>query len=462
MKTNIEKLFLLPTLIAAVALLPARPAAAQTFTILHNFTNSPDGADPSAGLVLSGNTLYGTAYAGGNAGHGTIFAVNTDGTGYTNLYSFTGGSDGSGPLAGLVLLGSTLYGTASGGGTSGSGTVFAINTNGTGFTKVHMFAGGESPRAGLALAGNTLYGTTEQGGRFNSGTIFAVNTDSTGFTNLYSFSGGSDGAYPLAGLILSGSTLYGTAILGGSAGNGTVFAIGTNGTGFTILHAFSSLSGGYYGDNSDGADPSAGLVLSGNTLYGTATIGGNSGDGTLFANSTDSTFTPLYSFTATGYPVTTNSDGSGPVAGLILSGNTLYGTASAGGTNEAGTVFAINTDGLGFTVLHTFTGSGGVGPRGSLVLSGSTLYGTTSSGGNGTYKVGTVFSLSLAPAISTPQLAITPAGANVILTWPAGAGVFNLESATNLVPPVSWVIVSGQNVVTNPIAGTQRFYRLSQ
>ena len=335
MKANIVNRFLLPAFIAALALIPGHPATAQTFTTLHTFTNSPDGYTSWAGLVLSGNTLYGTTSGGGNAGHGTIFALNIDGTGYTNLYRFTGASDGSAPLAGLLLSGSTLYGTASGGGSSGSGTVFAINTNGAGFTKVHVFTGGESPRAGLALAGNTLYGTTEQGGLFNAGTIFAVNTDSTGFTNLYNFTGGNDGEYPLAGLILSDSTLYGTAIYGGSAGNGTVFAVSTNGTGFSILHAFSSLSGGYYGDNSDGINPAAGLVLSGNTLYGTATGGGNSGDGTLFANNTDDTFTPLYSFTATGYPVTTNSDGSGPVAGLILSGNTLYGTATTGGTNES-------------------------------------------------------------------------------------------------------------------------------
>jgi uncharacterized repeat protein (TIGR03803 family) len=203
------------------------------------------------------------------------------------------------------------------------------------------------------------------------------------------------------------------------------------------------------------------LVLSGNTLYGTATIGGNSGDGTLFANSTDSTFTPLYSFTATGYPVTTNSDGSGPVAGLILSGNTLYGTASAGGTNEAGTVFAINTDGLGFTVLHTFAGSDGASPHGSLVLSGTTLYGTTSSGGNGTYRVGTVFSLSF-----LPKLTITLSGTNTILSWPTNFAGFDyagfvLQSTTNLAAPV-WITVTGQNAVTNPIAGTRRFYRLSR
>ena len=76
----------------------------------------------------------------------------------------------------------------------------------------------------------------------------------------------SDGANPYAGLILSGNTLYGTANGGGSSGNGTVFAVNTNGTGFTNLHSFTA----YLVNNSDGAYPEAGLILSGNTLYGTA------------------------------------------------------------------------------------------------------------------------------------------------------------------------------------------------
>ena len=114
------------------------------------YTNS-DGAVPYAGLVLSGNTLYGTANSGGTFGNGTVFAVNTDGTGFTNLHSFTAtapvlrlytNSDGANPWAGLILSGNTLYGTALCGGSSGNGTVFAVNTDGTGFTNLHSFTAG--------------------------------------------------------------------------------------------------------------------------------------------------------------------------------------------------------------------------------------------------------------------------------------------------------------------------------
>ncbi len=136
---------------------------------------------------------------------GTVFAVNTDGTGFTTLHSFTGtirsvtgfdtNSDGAGPQGGLILSGNTLYGTATVGGSSGAGTVFAVNTDGTGFTTLHSFTAATEliRRAGLILSGNTLYGTANGGDSSGGGTVFAVNTDGTGFTTLHNFTFGSDG-----------------------------------------------------------------------------------------------------------------------------------------------------------------------------------------------------------------------------------------------------------------------------
>src|SRR5947209_143860 len=131
MKTCFKNLLPLPTLVGALCFIPAGRVTTQTFTTLHSFTGRSDGADPYAGLILSGNTLYGTAFVGGSSGDGTVFKVNTNGTGFTTLHSFTGGLDGATPYAGLVLSGNTLYGTAYNGGISGWGTVFAVNTNGT-------------------------------------------------------------------------------------------------------------------------------------------------------------------------------------------------------------------------------------------------------------------------------------------------------------------------------------------
>src|ERR1019366_761220 len=105
--------------------------------ILHIFTGGSDGAQPYAGLILSGNTLCGTALIGGSSGNGTVFAVNTDGTAFTILHSFTGGSDGGGPFTGLASSGNTLYGTTGSGGSSDNGTVFAVNIDGSGFTNLY-------------------------------------------------------------------------------------------------------------------------------------------------------------------------------------------------------------------------------------------------------------------------------------------------------------------------------------
>ena len=374
-------------------------ASAQIYTPLHIFSS----ANRSLATLAQGadGTLYGVSAVGGVSGppgNGTVFKVQPDGSGFDILYSFTNGVDGAGPMAGLVVSGTTLYGTAQSGGSGGHGTVFKLNTDGSGFTTIYSFTAyspgtnsdGATPVASLVLAGNTLYGTASAGGSANSfGTIFKVNTDGTGFTNLHTFGLTSvqDPSFPLAGMVLSGSTLYGTTSSGGGSGaNGTVFKIDTNGTGFAIMHTFSALASS---TNTDGAHPKARLVLSGNVLFGTASSGGFSGKGTVFSLSTvDSSFTNLYNFT-------NGVDGSTPIAELAVSGGTLYGTASAGGTNFPGygTVFKLNTDGSGFTNIYEFAqGNGGTTPSAGLLLSGSTLYGTTPNT-NG-FVGGTVFKLN--------------------------------------------------------------------
>jgi uncharacterized repeat protein (TIGR03803 family) len=100
-------------------------------------------------MIITG--LFGYANRGGSGGHGTIFRVNTDGSGFTNLHSFTAGSgsypnltnsDGATPYGLIILSGNSLYGAAGYGGTSGRGTVFKINIDGSGFTNQHSFTAG--------------------------------------------------------------------------------------------------------------------------------------------------------------------------------------------------------------------------------------------------------------------------------------------------------------------------------
>ena len=260
------------------------------YTNLHTFASTvDDGRTPYGSLTLVGTNLYGMTYAGGtnNGVGGVIFQIQTDGSGYTNLHSFAGGAgDGWAPYGNLTLAadGTTLYGMTWQGGASGNGVIFRIQADGSGYTNLHEFAGGtddgQEPRGSLTLStdGTTLYGTTEWGGVSNVGVIFQIYTDGSGYTNLYSFgSSTNSGGNPNSDLTLSGTNLYGTAQGGGAYGEGVIFKIHTDGSGYTNLHNFAGGAG-------DGGEPLGSLMLSGATLYGmTFGGGGISNNGVVFA-----------------------------------------------------------------------------------------------------------------------------------------------------------------------------------
>jgi uncharacterized repeat protein (TIGR03803 family) len=260
----------------------------------------------------------------------------------------------------------------------------------------------------IASGAAILYGTARWGGSYGSGAVFALNTDGSGFKTLHSFTAftgnvvNRDGFGP-QGLVLAGNAIYGDALYGGSYGNGTVFALNADGSGFKTLHSFTDGNGEYGKD----------FILSENTLLGT-TSGGSSG--TVVKVNTDGTgFTTLYSFTAESpWPCPCfNNDGAGP-GQLILSGNNLYGTASGGGISGYGTIFKIS--------LPVTPPQLAISPSGANVI---LKWPSTATG----------FTLE-----STTNL-ISPA-------W-----------ATNLPAPL---IVNGENTVTNPSSGMQQFFRLSQ
>jgi uncharacterized repeat protein (TIGR03803 family) len=479
MRTHLKNLRLLPALIASLALIPAGRATADTFTDLHNFfpgvfnvttglTNS-DGLLPWGGLVFSSNFLYGTAQEGGAWGSGTIFRVNADGTGFTNLHSFsaiTNGSnwDGSTPIASLLLSGNTLYGTAEQGGTNQNGTVFSINTDGSQFTVLHTFSAfpddgsntnsdGAGPVGGLLISGGILYGTAVEGGHTidrgtieGEGTVFSLNTDGTGFTTLANMSiGTNDLDGPSTTLVLSGNTLYGTSV-----GNGEANDAGNTdyGSVFSLNTDGSGLTNVYtFNGTNDGGSPHGGVILSGNTLYGT-TLGANSNlYGTVFSlNTNGAGFNILYKFTGQG-------DGGFPIGGLVSSGNTLYGTTShfgAGGAVGEGTAFSLTTSGGGFTTLHSFTGLfEGALPYGNLIISGNTLYGTTDGGGDGE---GMVFSLTVGSVTTQEgslEVTITPATAVTAgAQWRVDGGSYQSSGAT-----VSKLSIGVHTIYFKPISG---------
>jgi uncharacterized repeat protein (TIGR03803 family) len=326
---------------------------------------------------------------------------------YNILHNFGGiYRDGYAPLTDLVLGSNTLYGTTASGGTNYNGTIFKINTDGSGYSIIRSLTNSDSPEGGMVLIGNTLYGTTFTGGSSSGGSIFKMNTDGSGFIVLHNFQAtmpsfpgtNSDGNRPRADLVTDGSTLYGTAQYGGTNANGTIFKINTDGSGFTVIKTFSATYLGTNnvsanilinsGTNTDGARPTGGLVLDGSTLYGTTFHGGTS-NGVVFAMQTDGSGYTVLKYFSSINGIGTNSDGAAPVAGLTLNGDTLYGVTVGGGAGTVGNIFTLKTNGADFADLHDFLHSDGAFPRNTLLLNGSTLYGTTAAGGLSNY--GTIF-----------------------------------------------------------------------
>jgi uncharacterized repeat protein (TIGR03803 family) len=371
---------------------PAKGQTAWTETVLYRFTAFPDGSMPVAGLIADEQgALYGTTEFGGSGidcfspGCGMVFKLTPPAKGQTAwtetvIHSFTGGSDGSMPVAGLIAdEQGALYGTASGGvsrSCGGCGTVFKLTPPARGQTAwtetvLHTFTGGSDggiPSAGL-IAGKegTLYGTTEVGGGRSScsfapsagcGTVFKLTPPAKGQTAwtetvIHSFTGGSDGSDPRAGLIADKQgALYGTTVFGGSrsscslpsAGCGTVFKLtppakGQTAWTETVLYGFKGFP--------DGFTPRAGLIadkqgaLYGTTQYGGGINNGLGGAGTVFKLTPPATGQTVWTETVI-YSFTGGSDGSNPPAGLIADKQgALYGTTEVGGNNSRGTVFKL-------------------------------------------------------------------------------------------------------------------------
>jgi uncharacterized repeat protein (TIGR03803 family) len=260
-----------------------RMTPSGAITVLHSFNSfSSEGAVPVAGLVqASDGNFYGTTALGGQHFQGTVFRIDATGN-LTTLHSFSGSpNDGSNPVAGLVQgSDGNFYGTTPSGGAHFQGIVFRISQGGT-HAVLHSFAGypaeGGVPFAALVQGSDgNFYGTTAVGGAHFKGTVF--NIDAAGsLTTLHSFNGSpEEGANPVAGLVKgSDGNFYGTTALGGTHFRGTVFNIDATGS-LTTLDSFS-------GSPSEGALPFAGLVQgSDGNFYGTTVLGGAHGAGTVF------------------------------------------------------------------------------------------------------------------------------------------------------------------------------------
>jgi uncharacterized repeat protein (TIGR03803 family) len=382
-------------------------ASNGAMSVLYAFTNGVDGAYPEAGLAPGNDgNYYGTTFEGGTNGSGAVFKISPVG-GFQALYSFTAldgngdNIDGSYPVASLISANDgNLYGTTSGGGVNGSGTLFKISTNGS-FSLVYAFSAldtngnngeGSSPQGSLVQgADNNFYGTTAFGGSHGEGAVFQYNVSQSTMSPLHSFTGGSDGAEPSAALVQGTSGhFYGTTSGGGSDSYGALFEIASSGA-FTHLYSFTN--------GADGGDPVAPLVLGNDgNFYGTST-GPQNGFGTVFKMTTNGAVHALYAFTD-------GTDGGYPLAALVLATDgSFYGTTIGGGANSLGTVFRITSLGAFSSVMSFLGGNDGRDPQAPLVQdTNGNFYGTTF--GGGTNLFGALFMIT-SNGVFTPLYSFT-------------------------------------------------------
>ncbi len=454
------------------------------YNIIHDFSGDPiDGSAPND-VAVSGATVYGTTRFGGtlNYNAGTIFKVGTNGGNFVVLHSFTN-TDGANPVGGLILSGTNLYGTTSAGGTNGYGTIFRISTNGLNFTVLHNFTNsvnGANPNGFLMQRSSTLYGVTINGGAFNRGTVYKMNTNGSGFTVIRSFTNSPDGRSPAAGVLLVSNLLYGTTEFGGAHNSGIIFKMTTNGASYQILANFDAL-----GANTNGSQPAAQLSFTGGLLFGGTFSGGLSNNGVVFQLSTNGAgYRILRSFPG--------GSGSGTVSGslVVLATNSLYIPAFGQNNTDSGLILHlfVGLPGISQPPQNTigFVGqpvSLSVGADGAGILSYQWRFNTNTivAGGTGStltfpsatnnlagkYSViisnfiGSVTSSYAILTISNPPVIIIPNPAIGSYSYDPATGDFSIAvtnvpqatnyalASTNLGDPASW-----QPIATNITGGS--------
>lgn len=398
--------------------------------VLHAFAGS-DGAWSRGSLVSDGTTLFGRTAIGGAANSGTVFRIDGAGGNFAVLYSFSaGGSNGTGNqphhnamlLRDATLIGAALYGgnqdndqpdRVTGDLTSdapptnqvGNGTLFTIGTDGASYQVMLGLDGGSTapslPHSPPALSpdGRTLYGMTSAGGAHDSGTLYALGSDGAGFRLLHSFDA-KDGDQPHGVVSFdSAGNLLGMTRHGGSPasgkGAGVIFHYELASGTYRVLHTFVA-------DQSDDGDTNdhGFLTLVDGVAYGTTELGGSARAGVLFAIGEDGTgFTIVHAFGVT------PDDGQRPFGSLLLLNGWLYGTTTAGGANGDGTLFRLRPSDGRYELLASFDrATSGSLPEDNVVPSadGRLLFGLTQAGGvndpDATSYYGTVFRFAIPAA----------------------------------------------------------------
>ncbi|OLY91233.1 Por secretion system C-terminal sorting domain-containing protein [Cnuella takakiae] len=349
-----------------------RIATGGGFAVIHHFnSDGKDGQYPSGDLIQGKDgLLYGMTPDGGVNYNGTVFKINYTGSTYNVMRSLSAAVEGGSPGGRLLQTSDgSFYGMAYSLSGSYSGSIFKMDAGGnTSVVKRLTWAtDGGRPYGSLVLGSDgLLYGMNKEGGQLGNGTIFKVNTSGTTYTVLAHLSGWSAGAEPKGQLAIGKDSAYfGVGEAGGSFNNGTVYKICGGTT--TVLKSFNR--------NLDGGKPVGGLVRAhDNNLYGVTTEGGANSGGTIFRISPSGSFGVVRHLKGT-------TDGASVKMGLTLGADSaLYGIATSGGTNGAGTIFRITTGGA-FSVLRHFlyTTDGSPAETGLTLAKDGYFYGLTNS-----------------------------------------------------------------------------------
>lgn len=435
------------------------------FTSLWSFTGGDDGTTPAGGLVQAGDgNLYGVSAQGGVDGLGAIYRISTSGA-LTSLWSFAGGEGGYYPEAELVKASDgAMYGVV-GGGSNNFGMIYRFTTNGvlTPLWSLTGYADGNQPLAGLVQASDgKLYGTARTGnGVNNAGSIFRMTTSGVA-TGLWAFTLGPDGGRPQVGLVQGGDgALYGTAYDGGTNNLGTLFKITTNGA-LTPLWSFK-------GSDGIGGRADAELVLaSDGSLYGTATIGGTYFNGTIYKITAGGVVTGVWSFASAtngatpkaalvqasdgalyGTTSTGGTNGYGTIFRLVLDGAqppTGYDAWAAGITNGV-TNYNQSATGDGYAnLLKYFTGSSPTNPDNLARLTG--MFTTNGSfalqfnRNTNTVDVTAIVEGSFATTNNAPWTGIAT---NINGTWGSATNVTQVTTGTPAVVTVRDIVPPATN-----------------
>ncbi len=367
-------------------------------SVVENFTNGNAGGQPGE-LPLAGVTevpatgkLYGLTMKGGTfASGGTSYSYNIGTRAYSQLANLGGTSSNEGCL--MEATNGMLYGVTGYGGNYSSGTLFKLDPTNNSVSILHHFndTDGLAPYGMLCQANNgLLYGTASHGDTnpntwgefFGPGVLYSFNPSNNQFQYLHNFGEGSlSGVYPYGSLMqASNNKLYGTTLMGGAGGFGTLYFYNPASNTDSVAVSFSGLNGAY---------PIGSVIQASNQLlYGMTMLGGTGLTGVLYsyniANGKDSV---MFNFTG--------PNGSFPFGDLMQStaDNNIYGMTTKGGTGNDGVIFRFNPVTGQDTVVLNFSGANGAHPYKSLIQdSAGILYGTTRYGG--THGTGVLFSFN--------------------------------------------------------------------